>query len=325
MTLSRAEFAIVGAGAIGSILAAHLVRSGHAVTVLARGRRAQHIQEHGLRITGLTEISARAQVITDPSELHETKVLIVATKTPGSEQTLDQLRHVQVDAAFSIQNGLLKNELLSRTFGAEHTLGALADTSGELLASGEVLFTRNVNLFVGELTGEMSARARQIAQAIDDSGVRASAVPDILAREWSKFSCWAGFMSLSLTTRAATWRYLSDPDSALLVVRVAREVASLAKAQGVALTEDQALLPLRIVLEAPETEAVAAVQKVGATYRSTAPEHRMSSLQDLLAGRGLEIEETLGYAVRKANELHLPVPLLDALYHLVRAVDHTRV
>jgi ketopantoate reductase len=47
----------------------------------------------------------------------------------------------------------------------------------------------------------------------------------------------------------------------------------------------------------------------------------MSSLQDLLAGRGLEIEETLGYAVRKANELHLPVPLLDAFYHLVRAVD----
>lgn len=322
--MSRAEFAIVGAGAIGSILAAHLVQSGHAVTVLARGRRAQQIQEHGLRITGLVEISARAQVITDPSELREAKVLIVATKTPGSEQALEQLRHVQVDAAFSIQNGLLKNELLARTFGAEHTLGALANTSGELLASGEVLFTRNVNLFVGELTGEMSARARQIAQAIDDSGVRASAVPDILAREWSKFSCWAGFMSVSLTTRAVSWRYLSDPDAALLVVRVAREVAALAKAQGVVLTEDQALLPLRIVLEAPEAEAVAAVQKVGATYRSTAPEHRMSSLQDLLAGRGLEIEETLGYAVRKANELHLPVPLLDAFYHLVRAVDHTR-
>jgi ketopantoate reductase len=71
-------------------------------------------------------------------------------------------------------------------------------------------------------------------------------------------------------------------------------------------------------------EAVAAVQKVGATYRSTAPEHRMSSLQDLVAGRGLEIEETLGYAVRKANELRVPMPLLDAFYHLVRAVDHTR-
>lgn len=322
--MSPTEFAVVGAGAIGSILAAHLVRSGHAVTVLARGRRAQQIQEHGLRITGLAEISTRVPVLTDPSQLHEAKVLIIATKTPGSEQALQQLRHVQVDAAVSIQNGLLKNELLARTFGPEHTLGALANTSGELLASGEVLFTRNVNLFVGELTGEMSARARQIVKMIDDSGVRASVVPDILAREWSKFACWAGFMSLSLTTRAVTWRYLSDPDSALLVVRLAREVASLAKAQGVTLTEDQALLPLRIVLDAPEAEAVAAVQKVGAAYQSTAPEHRMSSLQDLLAGRGMEIEETLGYAAHKANELRLPLPLLNAFYHLVRAVDHTR-
>lgn len=322
--MSPTEFAVVGAGAIGSILAAHLVRSGHAVTVLARGRRAQQIQEHGLRITGLADISTRVPVLTDPSQLHEAKVLIIATKTPGSEQALQQLRHVQVDAAVSIQNGLLKNELLARTFGPEHTLGALANTSGELLASGEVLFTRNVNLFVGELTGEMSARARQIVKMIDDSGVRASVVPDILAREWSKFACWAGFMSLSLTTRAVTWRYLSDPDSALLVVRLAREVASLAKAQGVTLTEDQALLPLRIVLDAPEAEAVAAVQKVGAAYQSTAPEHRMSSLQDLLAGRGLEIEETLGYAAHKANELRLPLPLLNAFYHLVRAVDHTR-
>lgn len=322
--MSPTEFAVVGAGAIGSILAAHLVRSGHAVTVLARGRRAQQIQEHGLRITGLADISTRVPVLTDPSQLHEAKVLIIATKTPGSEQALQQLRHVQVDAAVSIQNGLLKNELLARTFGPEHTLGALANTSGELLASGEVLFTRNVNLFVGELTGEMSARVRQIVKMIDDSGVRASVVPDILAREWSKFACWAGFMSLSLTTRAVTWRYLSDPDSALLVVRLAREVASLAKAQGVTLTEDQALLPLRIVLDAPEAEAVAAVQKVGAAYQSTAPEHRMSSLQDLLAGRGLEIEETLGYAAHKANELRLPLPLLNAFYHLVRAVDHTR-
>ncbi len=51
---------------------------------------------------------------------------------------------------------------------------ALADTSGELLASGDVLFTRNVNLFVGELDGSMSETARGIVKAIDDAGVRAT-------------------------------------------------------------------------------------------------------------------------------------------------------
>jgi len=78
------------------------------------------------------------------------------------------------------------------------------------------------------------------------------------------------------------------------------------------------------VIEGSEADAVAAVQKIGADYRTKAPEHRMSSLQDLLAGRPLEIHETLGYALRKANEHNLSTPLLASLYSLVSAIDRTR-
>jgi 2-dehydropantoate 2-reductase len=322
--VSRPEFAIVGAGALGSILAAHLVRSGRTVTLLARGQRAQQVREHGLRIKGLSEFSTPVDLLTDPAQLREAGTLIVATKTPGSEQTMASLRHVQVDRALSIQNGVMKDELLSQTYGRERTLGALADTSGELLASGDVLFTRNVNLFVGELDGAMSETARGIVKAIDEAGVKATLVPDIVSREWSKFVGWVGFVSLSLTTRAITWKFLSDPDAALLIARLTRELGSLARALGVTLTEDRAILPLRTVLDGTEAAAVAAVQKVGADYQTKAPEHRMSSLQDLLAGRALEIHETLGYALRKAQELNLPLPLLASFYSLVSALDRTR-
>lgn len=320
----KAQFTIVGAGAIGSILAGHLARNGHAVTVIARGRRAQQIQSEGIRIKGLSEIATPVHLLTDPAQLESTGTLIIATKTPGSEALLEQLRHVKVDAALSIQNGVQKDDLLARTFGADRTLGALADTSGELLASGEVLFTRNVNLFLGELTGEMSERGQRVARTIDTAGVRASLVPDIVSREWSKFACWLGFFSLAITTRVFTWRYLSDADSALLIVRMVREIAALAKARGIPLTEDRALLPLRTVIDGSDAEAVAAVHNVGAQYRTNAPEHRMSSLQDLLAGRPLEIEETFGYALRQARELQVPTPLLDTFYHVVRTIDRTR-
>lgn len=322
--MARSEFAIVGAGALGSILAAHLIRSGRSVALLARGQRAQQLREQGLRVKGLSEIALPVEVITDPAQLRETGTLIIATKTPGSEQTMASLRHVQLDRAVSIQNGVMKDELLSQTYGRERTLGALADTSGELLASGEVLFTRNVNLFVGELDGSMSDTARGIVKAIDDAGVRATLVPDIVSREWSKFVGWVGFVSLSLTTRAATWKFLSDPDAALLIARLTRELASVAKALGIKLTEDRAILPLGTVIEGSEAEAVAAVQKVGADYRTKAPEHRMSSLQDLLAARPLEIHETLGYALRKAKEHNRSTPLLASLYSLVSAIDRTR-
>jgi 2-dehydropantoate 2-reductase len=322
--VSRPEFAIVGAGALGSILAAHLVRSGRSVALLARGQRAQQVREQGLRIKGLSEIATPVELLTDPSQLREAGTLIIATKTPGSEQTMASLRHVRLERALSIQNGVMKDELLSDTYGRERTLGALADTSGELLASGDVLFTRNVNLFVGELDGSMSEPARAIVKAIDDAGVRSTLMPDIVSREWSKFVGWVGFVSLSLTTRAITWRFLSDPDAALLIVRLTRELASLAKALGISLTDDRAILPLETVLNGSDAQAIAAVQKIGADYQTKAPEHRMSSLQDLLGGRPLEIHETLGYALRKSQELNLSLPLLASFYSLVSAIDRTR-
>lgn len=321
--MTRTEFAILGPGALGSILAAHLAAAGHPVVVLARGERARTIEEHGLQIRGLAQISAPVQTITDPSELRAADVLIVATKTPGTEAALQRLRHVEVGVAFSVQNGVVKDELLAQTFGANRVLGALADTSGELLASGEVLFTRNVNLPLGELT-DGEGRAKPIAKMIDAAGIRCCAVPDIVAREWSKFTAWVSLMSLAVLTRSPTWRYLSDADCALVLVRITREVARLAAAHGVTLRQEGILFPLRTVLQASEVEAVRAVQATGERLRADAPDHRMSSLQDLQAGRPLEVEETLGHAARKALQLHLSLPLLQSTYHLVAAIDRMR-
>lgn len=322
--MTQAEFAVLGPGALGSIIAAHLAAAGHSVVVLARGGRARNIKEQGLRIKGLARISTPVRVITEPSELRAAEVLVVATKTPGTEAALERLRHVEVGVAFSVQNGVLKDELLARAFGAQRVLGALADTSGELLPSGEVLFTRNVSLPLGELAGGVG-RAARIAQMIDAAGVRSCAVADIVAREWSKFTPWVSLMSLAVLTRSPTWRYLSDPDCALVLVRITREVARLAGAHGVTLKKEGILFPLDIVLEAPESEAVEAVRATGERLRSDAPNHRMSSLQDLAAARPLEVEETLGHAARKASGLHLSLPLLETTYHLVAAVDRMRV
>ena len=151
--IRRPEFAILGAGGIGSILGAHLRRAGHSVAMIARGERARYIERNGLQIRGLAEFSAPARVVREPSELSGAEVLIVAMKTPGTAQALDRLRELPFSTAFSIQNGLYKNDLLTECFGRERVLGALADTSGELLDSGEVLFTRNVSITLGELSG----------------------------------------------------------------------------------------------------------------------------------------------------------------------------
>ena len=142
--------------------------------------------------------------------------------------------------------------------------------------------------------------------------------------EWSKFAAWVGLVALSVTTRAATWRYLSDPGSALVLARLVREMGELMRALKIELT-DESVLPVATLCRGSEESAVAAVMKVGRQFELQAPGHRMSSLQDLEAGRPLEIHETLGYALQKAAQNGLELPLVANFYHVVAAVDRLRL
>jgi 2-dehydropantoate 2-reductase len=321
--MPEVDFAIVGAGALGSIIGAHLARAGHSVLMLVRERRAQQIAQHGLCIKGLVEFSQPVPTLTQPSRLTGASVLIIATKTYATEAIVASLRGADIGLAFSVQNGMMKDDLLAAAFGRQRVLGSLADLSGEMLADGEVLFTRNVNLFVGELDGSDSARVRDLATTIDAAGVRARADSDILGLEWSKFAAWTAMMALSVTTRALTWKYLLDPATALVVVRVIREVGTLATTLEVRLS-DRAVLPVESICRESDQDAIALLAKYGQQMKSTAPLHRMSTLQDLEAGKPLEVEETLGYAVRKAAELKLSLPLLGCFYSLVAGIDRIR-
>lgn len=321
--MSEYQFAILGAGALGTIIGAHLIRAGHSVVMLVRERRAEQINRDGLRIQGLAEFSVSAPTLVDTTRLRGAETLIVATKTPGTAAALAGLRNVPIGNAFSVQNGVLKTQLLIDAFGERRVLGSIANTSGELLTEGEVLFSRNVALLVGELAGGDSERAQRIASAIDASGIRASAVPDILSREWSKFASWVGFMTLSVATRASTWKYMTDPDAALLLTRLVREIGALAQARGIPLT-DQSMLPIATLCRASEAEAVQAVIRAGEEFKQNVPEHRMSALQDFAAGRPLEVEETLGYALSEARRLGQNPVVLETCYRLVRAMELTR-
>jgi 2-dehydropantoate 2-reductase len=314
------DFAVLGAGAMGSIVGGHLARAGHSVVMLARGERAQQLERQGLTIKGLAAFTTPVRTLREPAALRSAGALVVTTKTPGTAAALAALRHADFGVTLSIQNGPLKNELLAQAFGKERVLGALADTSGELLADGAVLFTRNVNILLGELSGGDSARAQHLARTLDDSGVRAAASPEILTLEWSKFCAWAGLMALSVTTRAVTWKYLLDPDCALVLARLVREMGLLARALGIGLS-DRSVLPAASICAGTEAQAVAAIRKAGREYRLNAPGHRMSALQDLEARRPLEVNETLGYASAKARELGLTLPLLEGFALLITGLD----
>jgi 2-dehydropantoate 2-reductase len=316
-------FVILGAGAMGTIFGTHLARAGHSVAMVVREHRAQQIRADGLRLTGLEEISVRVPALTDASSLRRAGVLIVAMKTLGTAAALAPLRHVQFDAVLSLQNGAFKNDQLIDVFGRERVLGALSDASGELRPDGSVLFTRNVMTLIGELEGGLLPRAQAVASTIDGAGVRTTAVPDIVGREWSKFCGWAGYMTMAVATRSVSWKLVTDPDGALLIARVAREVAALARARGIELS-DESMLPIVSMCRGSEEEAAAMVMRRNENMQATAPLHRMSSLQDFEAGRELELEETVAVALREARGRGIAMPTLDCLYHLCRTLQAIR-
>ena len=310
------KFAILGAGALGTILGAHLSRAGHEVAMIVRGERARVLQRQGLVLNGLSDIKSRPTVIDDPKKLRETGTLIIATKAIDSSAALDTLGHLDLNHAFSVQNGVLKNELLAKVFGFSRVLGAMADFSGELLANGEVKFTRNVALHLGDQKGGVNPRVEELAAAIDAAGVRCVAAADIRTREWSKYAGWVAQFPLAVLTRQITWKFLMEERSASVIVALVREMAQLAAAMKIQLV-DMPPLPVPSIVQGSDAQAIEIVRGIGQKFRDTAPEHRMSAQQDVLRGSRLEYEETLGYALARGRELGVPMTTLDTCYRII--------
>ncbi|MDP6183901.1 MAG: 2-dehydropantoate 2-reductase [Gammaproteobacteria bacterium] len=312
---------VVGAGALGTIFAAHLSRAGHEVSVLVRGRRAEQVARTGLVVRGLVDLDIDCPIVTDPAAVPDAELLIVTVKSYDNEAAITALPPRRFDSVFSVANGVLKNAQLAACFGADRVLGCMANTSGELLDGGEVLFTRNVCVHLGELDGGLSARSRSIAETIDGCGINARPEESIITVEWSKFVGWTALVALSVTTRFTTGRFLAEPHCASLAVAMIKEMAAIAAARGIEIV-DQSPLPVASIAGDAPAAARQRVTAIGTEWLESAAGHRMSSLQDLERGKRLEVEETLGFAIREGLRLGLATPTLAVCYELLTGINN---
>lgn len=318
------HFVILGGGALGSILAAHLLQAQHSVTLVARGARAQTLAAQGLRLEGLCQLAVPCAPQTNPSLVTACDVFINTVKTYDTAAALAPFAQLAPKVAFSVQNGVMKEAALAQVFGAACVVGAMADFSGELGAEGTVTFTRNVCLHLGAMTPAQAPRVAALVSAVDAAGIVCQVAPAITEVVWSKYVGWVALMLMAVLTRQRTVVFLSDPDSARVVARITREMGALAAAQGIGL-RDQSPVPALQLMAGSEDAAVAVVQQLGASFAASAPAHRMSTLQDVERGRPLEVEETAGYALALARSCQLELPTLALCYQLAAAVHRAHL
>jgi 2-dehydropantoate 2-reductase len=298
---------IVGCGAVGSLFAAHLAKAGEA-EIWAYDVWKEHtdaIRNHGLRLSGAAELTAKLHATSDPKQLPHCDYGIVATKAIHTKQAIAQTAHAfdESSTVCSVQNGVGNEEIL-----AEHVKYIIRGTTfpaGHPIAPGHIGYDIKGDTWIGpfEPTKTPMTRVEELAGLMTRSGMNTVALKDARGAQWTKLIFNASTNpvgALTLLHHGAATRF--SPTGALFNDLIA-EGEAVAKALGIELHGDPRQL----------------VQK-----GANAPgKHRASMLQDVLAKRQTEVDFMNGAIVKWGEQVRVPTPLNRALWELIKGLEHS--
>lgn len=288
------EVVVFGAGSLGSLVGGLLART-HDVTLVGRDPHMAAVRDHGLRITGVEEVVVQPEATTDGGNL-TAELAIVTVKAFDTGTAARELATGDVDAVLSLQNGMGNEDILAEHLDCPVMAGAT--THGALLREpGHVEWTGRGEVVVGGWQPPESPRVEPIVAAFDDAGLRAVLEPDMRYALWLKLAVNAAINPVTALVGCRNGA-LRDGPAAAIAGDAAREVAAVARAGGVELSD------------------ASAVERVQTVVDSTA-ENRSSMHVDMAAGTRTEIDHINGYVVDHASGLDVPVNRVLAA--LVRA------
>jgi 2-dehydropantoate 2-reductase len=311
---------VFGAGAIGGHLAGRLAQGGAQVSVVARGSYLAAIREKGLTVTSPEgSFHARLAATDDPVELGPQDAVVVTVKgqaLPGVAATIGPLLGPQTSVTF-VMNGipwwyfdhhggpmegtalpaLDPDGAVRRAVGVERTIGGVVHSACTVTEPGVVhVETTGSRVILGEPDGRISERAKALAAALEAGGLVAPVVPDIRREVWLKLVSNMTFGPLCLLSRQGIGPTLQDPGI--------REAARLCLEEGLAVARG-----LGLGAEMDAAKRVAAASRVA---------HKPSILQDMEAGKPLEMEAMVIQPLALARMAGVATPMLDLTVGLAR-------
>ncbi len=318
------KITIVGAGAIGGYFAARLSASGQQVSVMARGKTLEAIRTHGMRLDSEGKHFAERVPASDKAaDLGVQDVVIITVKAPAlpaAAQSIAPLLGPQTIVIPAVNGipwwyfleggGKLTGHRLravdplgatEAAISAARVVGCVVFPACSSIEPGYVKHTSGNRVVFGEPAGDgakvSSARVTQITEAFKAAGFGAESSDNIRREIWLKLLGNLCFNPVSALMGCTTDRMIDDARLHALFVGVMTEALALGAALG-------------IPVDIKPADRIAITRKLGAV--------KTSMLQDVEAGRPLEVEGIVGAAVEAAEAIGHPAPLLSAVYALVR-------
>jgi len=316
------RFAILGAGAIGAYVGAALARGGSDVTLIARGEHLRAMQRNGVRVLSPRgDFEAHPPATDDVGAIADADVVFVALKAgslPGLAPAIGGALRSGA-AVIAAQNGIpwwyfqsydgpLAGTVLESVdpggvIGAaippEAVIGCVIYCSTEIVEPGVIRHIEGTRFSLGEPDGSSSKRCDAISKAFTAGGLKAPVDPGLRDQIWLKLVGNAAFNPVSAIARATLGELGRVPEMVALLRAILEECAAVAEGLGVA-------LPVTIERRLEAGLAVG--------------DHKTSMLQDLEAGRPLELDCITGAVIELAGMLGIAVPhtaSVDALTRLV--------
>jgi 2-dehydropantoate 2-reductase len=289
------KFVIAGAGAVGAYIGAAMARANLDVTLIARGPQLEAIQARGVRV-----LSPDGDFAVGPAD-----VVFLAVKAHSLPQLAPRLACLlsPETCVVSLQNGVPwwftplervdPGGTIAAAIDARRVVASLVYFATEIAEPGVVRHIEGHRLSIGEPDGARSARCRAIAEALIASGLRCPITTHIREEIWVKILGNVAFNPISALTGATLARMTADPDVSALVRAIMAEAECVATRLG---------MKLPVTIE----QRMAGAAKVG--------EHKTSMLQDLEAGRPLELEAVVGAVLELGERLGVAMPATRAVY-----------
>jgi 2-dehydropantoate 2-reductase len=310
------KFLIVGAGAIGAYVGARMARAGFDVTLFARGPHLKAMQEHGVQVKSAEgDFQARPRIVGSLEAAGHADVVFLGVKAHSLPQLAPQLKAVlgPDSTVVSTQNGIpwwyfqgfggpwegLRLEridpggVISAAIEARRVVGSIVYFSTEITAPGVIQHTDGNRISIGEPDGTRSDRCRRIAEALVASGLRCPITTHIRQEIWVKIMGNASLNPVSALTRATLAQMVRDPGVADVIRKIMLEVEAVSQKFGME-------LPVSI------EQRMAGAEKVG--------EHKTSMLQDLEAGRPMELEALVGSVVELGEKVGVAMNTTRMVY-----------